>query len=284
MTDFKKNKLRSIISYIVAIITAMFIFLFGVSGALGILTSKIYIKGTVKRADYINISASELKETLISLAIPSGLPENFFDDKIDYDLLAELNNNCIDNAYDKSSFSVDTAKVKEKHLNIFKAYANSGALASDIAVTDESLEYLADLCTEKYEKLVANSLFKYLAFYSAKFNRFTPFAIIGTLIFAALGILFLVKLSKAMDEKKYLYFSLCGGGAMLGIVPAILLIGGFVKKISIASRSMHLFIIAFVNNILFFLLIFGIMLILTSAFILVHKKKDTKIQKTLDLE
>ncbi len=278
MTDLNKGRLRAAVSYVVSVITAVFIFLFGVSSALGILTSKGYIKHTVKATDYINISADELRETLVSLAIPSGLPENFFADKIDYDLLKELNNNCIDNAYN-GSFSVETQNVKEKLLSIFWEYAESGALASDVAVTDESLEYLADLCTEKHEKTVASSLFKYLAFYSAKINRFTPFAIIGAFIMSALGVLFLIKLGKAANEKRFIYFSLCGGGIMLFAVPFILLVGGFIKKVSIASRSMHLFVVAFINNILLFLIILGIILIAVSVCILVLKKKAAKKQK-----
>ena len=279
MTDLNKNKLRTIISYVVSIITAMFVFLFGVSSALGVATSKQYIKFTVKTAEFINISADELKEDFISLAIPSGLPENFFNDKIYRDLLGEVNNNCIDNAYDKGSFAVDTTKVKEKYLNNFWTYAESGALASDVAVTDESLEYLANLCTEKYEKTAGNSIFKYLSFYSAKINRLMPFAVVGLLVLSVFGALFVLKLGKFTNDKRFIYFSLCGGGAMLSIIPTILLIGGYVKKISIASRSMHLFIIAFVNNILILLVILGVVLITTSVSILIFKKKDNKIEK-----
>ncbi len=281
MTDKNIKNIRAIINHTVAVITAMFIFLFGTCLALGIATSKGYIKFTVKSTDYIENSSAELKEGLISLAIPSGLPESFFDDKIDSAALLKLNNACIDNAYNKGTFSVDTTELKKDLVNDFKDYAASGALASDVDVTDEALGYLADLCAEKYEKTAANSVFKYLSYYAGKLNRYTLFAIIGTALLAAFGICFVLKLSKNAPDKRFMYFALCGGGLMLAIVPAIILIGRFVNKISIAARSMHLFISSFVNNILLFVLLLGLLIIGIAVFVLLFKKKD---KKTLDLK
>ncbi len=281
MTDKKKEILRTVINYTVAVITAMFIFLFCVCAALSVATSKGYINFTVKFTKYNQLSAEELKEGLISLAIPSGLPENYFDDKVDTATLEKLNKECIDNAYNSGKFSVETADLKEKLIKWFKDYAASGALASDIDVTDESLSYLADLCAEKYEKTAANSVFMYLAFYASKLNGFLLFGTLGTFLLSALGVFFTVKLNKSNGNRRFLYFSLCGGGLMAGLIPAIMLIGEFIQKVSISSRSMHLFVSAYVNNILLFLLILGLMLFGISVFILLFKKKD---KKTLDLK
>lgn len=279
MTDKNKEIFRTVINYIVSVITAIFIFIFCACFALGIATSKGYINFTVKNTKYIELSAEELKEGLISLAIPSGLPENYFDDKVDVAALEKINKECIDNAYNSGKFSVETADLKEKLIKEFKDYAASGALASDVDVTDESLSYLADLCAEKYKKTAANTVFKYLSFYASKLNNYIPFAVLGTLLLSALGLIFVIKLNKSTADKQFLYFSLCGGGLMAVLVPAVILIGGFVDKISIASRSMHLFVSAYVNNILLCLCILGLVLIGISAFILLFKKKDTKIQK-----
>ena len=279
MTEKNKIILKTAINYTASAITAVFIFLFCCSAAIGVLCAKNYIKLSVKSADYIALSAEELKEDMISLAIPSGLPEKFFDDKIDSATLLIMNNDCIDNAYDNGKFSVDTADVKQYHINIFKRYAESGALASDTDVTDESIGYLAQLCTEKYDKIAANSVFKYLSFYAAKINKFMPFAIVGTLLFSVFCIAFLLKIGKAQGDKRYLYYSLCGAGVMSALAPSVLLIGGFIKKVSIASRAMHLFIISFVNNILLILVILGIILIALAVFFLLFKNKNDKKEK-----
>ncbi len=281
MTDKNKEIFRAIINYTVSVITAMFIFLFFACAALSLATNKGYINFTVKSAKYNELSAEELNDGLISLAIPSGLPENYFDDKVDTAALEKLNKECIDNAYDFGKFSVDTADLKEKLIKQFKDYAASGALASDVDVTNESLSYLADLCVEKYEKAAANSVFKYLAFYAAKLNKYVLLATLAMLLISALGLIFVVKLNKNNGNRRFLYFSLCGGGLMAGLIPAIILIGGFVRKISIASRSMHLFVSGFVNNILLLLFIAGFILIGISVFVLLFKKKD---KKTLDLK
>lgn len=279
MTERNKIILKTAINYTASVITAVFIFLFCCSVAIGVLCSKNYIKFSVKSADYIALSAEELKEDMISLAIPSGLPEKFFDDKIDNAALLKLNNDCIDNAYDNGKFSVDTTNIKQYHIDAFKEYAESGALASDTDVTDESMGYLAQLCAEKYEKVAANSVFKYLSFYASKINKFMPFAIIGTLLFSAFCIVFLLKTGKAQGDKRYLYSSLCGAGIMSSLAPLVVLIGGFVKKISISSRAMHLFIISLLNNILLILVVLGIILIALAIFLLLFKKKDKKNEK-----
>lgn len=280
MTDKNKEILRAVINYTTAVITAMFIFLFCVCSDLSLATSKAYIKFTVKSTRYNELSAEELKDGLISLAIPSGLPENYFNDKVDVTALENLNKECIDNAYDAGKFSIETADLKEKFIKEFKDYAASGALASDVDVTDDSLSYLADLCVEKYERTAANSVFKYLAFYSSKLNKYLLLGTLGTLFVSILGLIFVIRLNKNTGNRNFLYFSLCGGGLMAGLIPAIILIGGFVRKISIASRSMHLFISNFVNNILLLLFIAGLLIIGVSVFVLLFKKKD---KKTLDL-
>ena len=276
MTDKKKQVIKVIINYTTSMISSLVVFLFCALLAVGIMTSKWYIQHTVSSTNYIDNSALELKESMISLAIPSGLPENFFDDKINTEALKNLNAASIDNAYDNGKFSVDTKGIKEYHVALFNTYATSGALASDVDVTEESIGYLAELCTEKYEKTAANSVFKYLAFYSAKINRLAPFGIIGIGVFAALCILFMLKLSKAQNDKSFLYYSICGGGIMTALAPITILIGKFVNKISISSRAMHTFLTAFVNNILIIMAVLGAIIILVAVFVLLFEKKAEK--------
>ena len=283
MTEKNRTILKSVINYTASIVTALLCFLLCVAIAFGVLTSKWYIKSTVKSSKYISGAATELKEDMISLAIPSGLPENFFNDKISTDLLLDLNNQIINNAYGSANFKTDITAVKAYHIALFKEYASSAELDNELEVSEEGLNYLSDLCAEKYKKMGANSVFKYLSLYAGKLNAYMPFAIIGLIAVNAFCFMFLIKLGKAERDKRFIYFSLCGAGIMTLALPLFVILGGYVKKISISSRAMHQFIMSYVNNILTLLVILGVILIALSIFILFFKKKDKKTEKTLDL-
>ncbi len=267
MITFKKEHIKKIINTAIAFITALFILLSAFSGAAAILTSKPYILYTVGSTKYLQNAEQVLKDGLSSLAIPSGLPEDFFDDKINTEKLYSINREFMISCYDTGAAKINTDDLKQELINTFKDYAASGAVASTVDIDDDALSYLANKCVEQYMTVGANSIFRYICIYASKANRYTIYALIFIIIFSVLGILFLIKLSGDGD-KKYLYFSLCGGGCMSAILPLILLIGRFIGRLNIPSKAMRTFISAYLNNALIILSVFGLLLIAVSIFIL----------------
>lgn len=267
MISIKKEHIKKVVCLIVAFITAMFLLLSALAGVSDLLTSKSYILYTVGSTKYLENAKQMLKNGLSSLAIPSGLPENFFDDKINSEKLYSINRGFIISCYDTGNVKINNDDLKQELIGQFKDYANSGALASTVDINDESLSYLADRCVEQYMTVGGNTVFRYICIYSARVNKYIIYALIFTLFFSVLGILFLIKLSYG-NGKKYLYFSLCGGGCLSAVLPLILLLGGYIGKLGISSKAMHSFVSAYLNNALIILSVFGLLLIVIAVLIL----------------
>ncbi len=271
-----RQHIGSVIKIIIALITAFFIFLFALSAVCTVLTSKQYILYSVSSSDYLKNSEPILKDGLSALAIPSGLSQNFFDDKIDNDALYNINKEYINSCYDKGIWDITPSglkqALKQDLIDSFKEYANSGVLASSIDINDSSLSYLADKCVALYMRVSTHGIFRHVSFFASKVHKYLPFAIVFTFVFSVLGILFLTKLSKK-TEKNYLYFALCGAGCMSAILPLILLISGFFGNLAITSKAMRILIATYFNNALIALSIFGSVLIVVSVIILLKAQR-----------
>ncbi len=270
-----KKDINSVIKIIIALITAFFIFLFSLSVVGTVLTSKQYILYCVSSSDYLKNSLPILKEELSALTIPSGLSENFFDDKIDSEALYNINCEYINSCYDKGVWDITPSglkqALKQDLVDSFKEYANSGALASSVNVNDTSLGYLADKCVALYARISTHGIFRHVSLFASKVHKYLPFAIIFTFALSILGIIFLVILSKG-TKKDHLYFALCGAGCMSSILPIILLITGYFGNLAISSRAMRILIATYFNNALIALTVFGLILIAVAIIILLKAK------------
>ena len=57
---------------------AFFIFCSVIFAMIGLCSTPDYAKILIKKSDYVELSIEEIEEELVSVAIPGGLPEDFF--------------------------------------------------------------------------------------------------------------------------------------------------------------------------------------------------------------
>ena len=80
---FTKDRLRAIISYALAFLVCLGVFAMAVSSALLVISSPKAVLSVAEKSNYAELAADGLAEELNYLAIPSGLPDDFFTDAVD---------------------------------------------------------------------------------------------------------------------------------------------------------------------------------------------------------
>lgn len=277
MVDFsnKKETVRTVLNFLLSFLGSVFISFTSLAVVLAVILSKPYISYTLNSSGYITAAASDLAEELNHLAIPSGLTDDFFNDKINTAELSRLTNEAIESNYSAKPFIPDTAALKNELINHFNNFAKGETVINLNSDNTEALNELADMCVEKYVSFAAPSLLKYLALYSARLFKYCliAFAVLGFL--SLFTLLFNARLNKENKEKvrSFTFFSLCGAGFMCLIPSVILLLGKFISKVNLQPLSALSFLVSFVNGSLVLLLIIGLLLLASSIIRMLIKRK-----------
>ncbi len=273
-----KNKtevVRTVIGLCLSFIAAFFAVLFVVLTVLSLMTSKAYIKFTVKNTDYAQKTVSYLEDHLADLAIPSGLGEDYFRGKINTKHLEEIENACFDANYASGAFNPDTTALKQEILNGFIEFANcEKTMLSD--ESDQALDTLADMCVAEYINAAAPKVFRYLSLYSGKLFKYFIFGAVSTAILSAGLIYFIKRLFKNGNSKTFIYFAICSSAIIEIILPAILLIQGAAQKLNISPAAAHGYICGYINGGLVMLLTIGLLMLVCCGvlFSKIIKQKD----------
>lgn len=263
--DEKREKTRKVISYIVSLISALLIFALIICCVATFGVSKRYIRITSDSSDYISKSADLTKENLSYITTPSGLPDNFFNDKVTESQIENIFLQELENNYNSNGNAADMTQLKQELKQMFIDYVNSGE-SSYTNANEENLNYLADTCTTYYSNAVAPRLIKYFIRYCGKIFKVMPIADIGLSVLSGLAILLLYKINTKWFTL-FLYYSVAGAGLMAIIMPFILLVSKSVNRINISTISTHDFISAYFNNLLLITVIIGVILVLIGIFI-----------------
>lgn len=278
MVDFsnKKETVRTVLSFLLSFLGSVFVSFTSLAVILAVVMSKPYIIYTLNSSDYITSAASDLAEELNHLAIPSGLTDDFFNNKINTTELSRLTNEAIKANYSAKPFTPDTAALKKELINHFNDFAKGETVINLNSDNTEALNELADMCVEKYISFAAPSLLKYLALYSARLFKYCliAFAVLGFL--SLFTLLFNARLNKENKEKvrSFTFFSLCGASFMCLIPSVVLLIGRFISKVNLQPLSALNYLISFVNGALILLLLIGLLLFAFAIFQILVKRKQ----------
>ncbi len=279
MFDFssKQEKFRTVIGFILSFVGSVFVFFSCLCLILVIILSKPYIIFTLNSSDYINTASADLANELNHLAIPSGLTDDFFNDKINKPEFERLTKEAINANYSASAFKPDTSPIKNQLITNFNDFAENEMVINLNSENAEALSELADMCTEKYVSFAAPSLLRYLALYSAKLFKYAIGALVACLVLSVFTLLLNAKINKEKSDTKktFTFFSLSAAGVMCLLPSVILLIGKFINKVNLKPLSALNYLISFVNGALILMLIIGTILLAAAVLRLyLHPKKQ----------
>ncbi len=265
----EKNKL--IFKNIIAIVTA-FILTFALACLNICLSGKIisnsnFAKRIIASSNYVSNAVTEITEDLCDLAIPSGLPADFFDTKVSDSQVLELVVSAIEHNFNNNTETPDFSHIKETILNEITAYANENFVVIDDE-TKAAIKTLSDECYNVYLRYCNPTIIQYLGRTVGLLSKVVNLGIIASFLLLGFTLIFLYKLVDIKNFFFYSFVSFMGAGLLSGVIPLILLITNKISHIAIVSKTLYGFICSFVNGSLFIVLSFSLLFVIVSLFML----------------
>ncbi len=270
--DNKRLILKKIITVFTAFLLTFALACLGLCITAKIASSRNFTKNMIDKTDYVQLAQEEIKEALSDLAIPSGLPSSFFDNKISADTISQIVTNSVNLNFSSEDIALDTNYIKEDLKNEITLWAND-----NFVFIDDSTSSAIDLLTEEcYHVVLRYSSPEFLRVLGDIASPFSKVAVLGIIVALTLSAFTLFFLFRLLNKKEFFFFcfvSSCSGGLLIGIIPLILLVTNKISSIAITSKSLYAFICGFVNSCLTALVLFGLVLILISIVLVFLQKR-----------
>ncbi len=263
--SFDKTVLtQKILCTVVSFILCICLFALAMALALGIASSGAYLQKSVSKSSYAELSFTSLLTELSDLTIPSGLPIDFFDDKLDKSLYSERVYDTFKANMTKSELSYTKEDVTEEFFawSMEYARAHSDSISSE---SEEALRQFSSECATRYMRYSNPSSVKYVTSYLTNMPRPLRITVIVSLVIGILCSALLIVLNKNRGFVKYFCFSLTGAALLSGIIPLLLLITKEVRKISLSSPALYSLTVTYIEGILWICVIFSVILLVVTA-------------------
>lgn len=230
--------MKRIINTLLGFFAAVLLFSFGSLLVISAAASKGYTKLMLDLSGYAQNIESELRSALSDIAIPSGLPADFFDDKIHSEYLDSFIEDTLDSYYAKNkAYRPDTSGLSAAIVADITAYADENNIDLD-QTSGDMLKTTAEHCAEKYLNLSYGVVSKVAGIFAGmSFKLFLA---------AAAAALLLLLLCFLLKNDRMLYCGLLGGGVMLA-APVLLIVTGAALRWSLSSAALLGFVRWFVT-------------------------------------
>ncbi len=241
--------MKKIINILLSFFMAVIIFAFGCCFTTTIITSAPYIKAVASISSYTKNAETEIAEVLESVAIPSGLPQDFFNDKIHTDFIIKTIRQSVESAISGKEYTMPKEEIEEL---VFKDLLNY-TKENGIETNDEDLKMLhntAELSATYYKNYTYNIFYRAL-----KLLKGISIKMLIATVILAITLAFMYYLLKG---KKELTFAVLGGAVML-ILPIILIITGAAFKWAIASEALLVFVNLYIGIALGIIVLLGVL-------------------------
>ncbi|MBO7217407.1 MAG: hypothetical protein J6V50_01765 [Clostridia bacterium] len=274
-----KNVLsRRIIAAVVSFVLTVSVTALALCAVIGISCSSAFFTQEARRSGYITAATESLLTDLGDVAIPSGLPTDFFETRLGKDILETRILNAFGSHIEGKTPDFSVEEIHAEFYNMLRDYA----LTQNRVISDESEEALngfADECTERYLTYANPSSVKLVLTYFPLIRKYIGFGAAVSALLAATSAALLFFLCRKKDLGKHLYFSFSATALLLGVIPAIILISKEVQKIAITGKALYSLIVGFFEGILTLAVIFAAFFLLLALSLILIKFIISKKQK-----
>ena len=267
MNQNKEMIIKNAIAVITAFILTFALSCLNICLAGKIISQPFFVKKVVVGSNYVSNAASEIKEALSDLAIPSGLPSDFFDKKVSDSKVSQLVASALDYNFKISSKAPDFSFIKEDLSKDINAFANEHFVTIDNE-TKKAITALTEECYNVYLRYCNPQVIQVLGQVVGSVSKIITLGIIASLLLSGVTLVFLFRL---VDRKNFLFYSFVsflGAGLLSGIIPLILLVTNKISHIAILSKSLYAFLCSFANSGLFIVVLFSLLFVLISLLML----------------
>ena len=268
----KKLVLKKVITVFTAFILTFALACLGLCITVKITLNIGFTKYIIDKTNYINYAQGEIKEALSDLAIPSGLPSDFFDSRISVDTISQIVSDSVNYSFSGVGDVPDLSFIRNNLKSEITLWANENFVFID-ETASSAIDLLTEECYHVVLRYCSPELLQFLGRLADAFSKIAIIGIVLSLILCAFTIFFLFRL---LNKKEFFFFSFvsyCSAGLLIGIIPLALLVTNKISSIAILSKSLYAFICGFANSCLTILVLFGFLFILFSVFFVILEKR-----------
>ncbi|MBO0473378.1 hypothetical protein IGL98_002363 [Enterococcus sp. DIV0840] len=261
------GRLMKVISrFFIAFLSSVFLFAFLILLTLRLtLFSENYIAKQAAKADYYSELTEEINRQVENSALGSNIPEGVLNQSIKKELVKTDVN-----AYFEAMYNTGTkysiSNEKEIHDAVSKAITDY-MKEKNIQTTPESelaVTKLSDNAVTIYKGYIE---LPFLVSYGRKVmnykSKLVIFMVVCGVLWAVLSFSLYSSLRGYFHRLlRYWSYIWVGSGLMMVVVPAIILMQGFLKKLGIQSKAMYDFIQTYLSSFLWLFIIIGMISIL----------------------
>ncbi|GGC86614.1 hypothetical protein [Enterococcus wangshanyuanii] len=271
--------------FLIAFLSSVFLFAFLILLALRLtLFSENYITKQAANADYYTELAGEINRQIENSALGSNIPEGVLDQTVSKALVQKD----VD-AYFKAMYHSGTkysiSNEKQIHAAVSEAIM-AYMEEKNIEVTPESEKAVNDLGENAVTIYKGYIELPFLVSYGRKVMNYKSTLVIFMVICGVLWGLLSLSLYSSLRGYfhrllRYWSYIAIGSGLMMVVVPAAILIQGFLKKLGIQSKAMYDFIQTYLSSFLWLFITIGIVSIIAGiAFGLMSEVKRKQLFST----
>ncbi len=266
-----RRGLSAAVSFIVSVFAALSV----LCVVLLSVCSESFVGYIIKQSNYLEHSYRALQTHLSDLTIPSGLPEDFFESRIDRAIYESRALEAVSCNIEKTEPSFTGEELKNEFYTLAYGYA----VEHNYAIGDDSYESLwgfAEECCDSYIKYVNPSSVKYVLGYFGMIKNYSFYALAVAATLTLISSVLLYFLTRGRDFKKHLIFALSADVLFFTLLPFILLISGEIRKVALTSKALYYLTVTYVEGLLWLLLLFGGLFAAAVAALAVSKKLTAK--------
>ena len=249
------GKLKTLVDVLLSFFTALSLFASAVCFLLcSTVCSDSFLLSRMERSGFYESNFNEFRTELTYLAEPIGIDPARLEEVLLQNHLRQDVDESIRYSFREIAFTPDSTSFETGIHDALAAYAKE----KDAAINEENLQNISQLCGELYREHATLSYVGSLGHYA---NLFRTPLLVAALVCAAMGIILIcIQFSIHHYKHRALRYVICGlsgAGLSLSVFPAIVLLSGKIRHLSITDESLYRLVVTYLNTLLNYLVITG---------------------------
>ncbi len=208
-------------------------------------------------ANYYQSAKNAIIEQFNNIAIPSGLPQDFFKDlNLEIDVYEDVNEQ-VKAAFNGSEIVLNKVEIGEAIDSDIREYVMAQGQQIDFA-TEIEIKSIVDDCVQEYEKQIIVPHLDQTVGMWKKTATYVNIANIVLVLAILLGCIKII-LSKKWKHHKvsYMAYTFLGAGVACGVISLVTQLIGLYEKVNISPVHVKDFVIAIIHDVLTNIASFG---------------------------
>lgn len=263
-----KRKNRMTISYLLAILLTIFISTLIITTVTRFtIMSPQYILKKMDQVNFYQETVNELNDQIQQETQSTGFPLEMFENYLDKDSCDSLIKNYFEEAFKTGNTTLDTSEFENKLSNDINEYLES----ANIIINSEEQQAIATLKENLIDYYKTYLSFPYLSLIINIINSYNSYypIIAGILLLLILitSIILYRLYSHYRGRRRYFSYAISSSGLICFALPAVILIGKYIDKISLSPKYFYDLVTTTINNFLFIYVVIGIILVILGTLI-----------------